>query len=77
MIYNSISSAFKAIWTEEGLRGFYRGLSASLVQIFPYMGLMFSGFNVTNTVIKPLEVVFVLIYSLFSYQNPRMILFVG
>lgn len=29
----------RIIWREQGLRGFFRGLPASMVYIFPYVGI--------------------------------------
>ncbi|KAJ3332441.1 mitochondrial thiamine pyrophosphate transporter, partial [Gonapodya sp. JEL0774] len=40
-IYPSIISAIQTIYTSEGVRGFYRGVAPSVVQILPYMGCMF------------------------------------
>ena len=43
-VYGSIASAFGQIVRTEGIRGLYRGLVPSLVQIAPYMGLMFGSY---------------------------------
>ncbi|RUS13541.1 mitochondrial carrier domain-containing protein, partial [Endogone sp. FLAS-F59071] len=44
-MYSGILQAFGSIYTEEGVRGFYRGVVPSVVQIMPYMGLMFGSFD--------------------------------
>ncbi|KEY71117.1 hypothetical protein S7711_00939 [Stachybotrys chartarum IBT 7711] len=40
-VYKSLRSAVWEIGTDEGFRGFFRGLSPTLAQIIPYMGLFF------------------------------------
>ncbi|KAJ3217345.1 THO complex subunit 2 [Clydaea vesicula] len=45
-VYKGMCSAFLQIRREEGVKGFYRGLSPALYQIIPYMGIMFSTQNV-------------------------------
>ncbi|ORY82119.1 mitochondrial thiamine pyrophosphate carrier [Protomyces lactucae-debilis] len=40
-LYYSIAGAVRQITKGEGVRGLYRGLNASLIQIMPYMGLLF------------------------------------
>jgi solute carrier family 25 thiamine pyrophosphate transporter 19 len=44
-VYRSLSHACGQIWEREGLRGFYRGLTPSLLQIFPQMGLQFGFYS--------------------------------
>ncbi|KAL0089751.1 mitochondrial carrier domain-containing protein [Phycomyces blakesleeanus] len=41
----SLVSAIKKIYNTEGKRGFYRGVGPTLVQIMPYMGLVFSSYD--------------------------------
>lgn len=41
-VYRGIISACRQIHSQEGFRGFYRGLYPALLQIIPYMGVMFS-----------------------------------
>ncbi|KXS09815.1 mitochondrial carrier [Gonapodya prolifera JEL478] len=41
MVYPSLTGAICTILQEEGIRGFYRGVAPSVVQIIPYMGCMF------------------------------------
>ena len=43
--FRSLSAAIRHIYLVEGVKGFYRGLSAAIMQIFPYMGLTFSTYN--------------------------------
>jgi solute carrier family 25 thiamine pyrophosphate transporter 19 len=43
--YSGLLPAIRLIANEEGWRGFYRGLWPSLLQISPYMGLMFSVYS--------------------------------
>lgn len=44
-VYASLLASIKDISRYEGSRGFFRGLSASLVQIIPYMGLFFASYE--------------------------------
>lgn len=44
-VYSSLRSSITEIYTTEGARGFFRGLSTSVVQIVPYMGLFFTGYE--------------------------------
>ncbi len=44
-VYESLSAAIKHTAHHEGLGGFYRGLTASIVQIVPYMGLLFGTYE--------------------------------
>ncbi|KAI9597311.1 mitochondrial carrier domain-containing protein [Syncephalis fuscata] len=44
-VYGGILSAFGQIVRTEGFHGLYRGLVPSLVQIVPYMGLMFGSYE--------------------------------
>ncbi|CCJ30426.1 unnamed protein product [Pneumocystis jirovecii] len=39
-IYLSIPQSIRSIYISEGIRGFYRGINVSLVQIMPYMGIV-------------------------------------
>ncbi|KAI8968013.1 mitochondrial carrier domain-containing protein [Mycotypha africana] len=45
VVYNGLSHAVSDIYQNEGMRGFYRGLGSSIVQIMPYMGLMFFSYE--------------------------------
>ncbi|KAK4530534.1 hypothetical protein CCYA_CCYA04G1391 [Cyanidiococcus yangmingshanensis] len=44
--YSSIPQTFRSIYAEEGIRGFYRGNSATLSRIFPYAAIQFTAFEV-------------------------------
>jgi solute carrier family 25 (mitochondrial thiamine pyrophosphate transporter), member 19 len=44
-IYRSLTSSISEIARTEGVRGFFRGLAASLAQIVPYMGLFFASYE--------------------------------
>ncbi|KAI8512259.1 hypothetical protein Bbelb_088980 [Branchiostoma belcheri] len=43
-VYRSIPQAVGSMWREGGPRTFYRGLTPTLVQIFPYAGFQFATF---------------------------------
>jgi hypothetical protein len=45
-IYPSLLGGIKQIHTNEGTKGFFRGLAAANVQIVPYMGLFFTCYEV-------------------------------
>jgi len=44
-IYSSLMQCISDIHRNEGILGFYRGLAPSLLQIVPYMGLMFGNYE--------------------------------
>lgn len=44
------------IYKNEGPRGFYRGLWPAIIQIMPYMGLLFSSYDVFAKGFKKLRV---------------------
>ncbi|KAK7113513.1 mitochondrial thiamine pyrophosphate carrier-like [Littorina saxatilis] len=44
-IYTSLTDACRKIATQEGYSGFYKGLSASIVQIAPQMGMQFGFYS--------------------------------
>ncbi|KAI8322605.1 mitochondrial carrier [Martensiomyces pterosporus] len=48
-VYTSILGAVAKIHKEEGLRGFYRGLWPACLQIMPYMGIVFTSYDVLAT----------------------------
>ena len=41
--------SIQEIFRDEGLRGFYRGVLTSVVQIAPYMGILFGTYEATRT----------------------------
>lgn len=43
--YKSISHALSKIYTQEGLNGFFRGLTPTLMSIVPYMGIFFASYE--------------------------------
>ncbi|RKP04808.1 mitochondrial carrier domain-containing protein [Thamnocephalis sphaerospora] len=54
-IYGSILSTLREIVATEGVRGLYRGLVPSIVQIVPYMGLMFGSYESLRRVWSQLD----------------------
>ncbi|KAF9935208.1 mitochondrial thiamine pyrophosphate transporter [Linnemannia zychae] len=44
-VYTSVPQAFQHIFRQEGIKGFYRGMSAALIQVIPYMGVMFGSYD--------------------------------
>ncbi|KAL1936290.1 hypothetical protein VTP01DRAFT_424 [Rhizomucor pusillus] len=43
--YTGIIQAIRLIYSTEGVRGFYGGLGPTVVQIMPYMGLVFASYD--------------------------------
>jgi solute carrier family 25 (mitochondrial thiamine pyrophosphate transporter), member 19 len=52
-VYPSFIYAIREIYTSEGPKGYFRGLSAGLLQIAPYMGLFFSCYEALRPRIHP------------------------
>ncbi|KPI44835.1 Mitochondrial thiamine pyrophosphate carrier 1 [Cyphellophora attinorum] len=48
-VYPSLRSAFRTISRDEGARGYFRGLSAAVGSIVPYMGLFFTSYEFFHT----------------------------
>ncbi|KAI1162242.1 mitochondrial dicarboxylate carrier protein [Nemania serpens] len=44
-VYTSLRKAIREIYRDEGLRGFFRGLSPGLAQIVPLMGIFFAAYE--------------------------------
>ncbi|KAF9416245.1 mitochondrial thiamine pyrophosphate transporter [Podila epigama] len=44
-VYTSVLQAFQHIYQKEGVRGYYRGMSPALIQVIPYMGMMFGSYD--------------------------------
>jgi solute carrier family 25 thiamine pyrophosphate transporter 19 len=44
-VYSSLRYAVGSIYSAEGSRGFFRGLSPAIVQVVPYMGLFFLSYE--------------------------------
>ncbi|KAI8071220.1 mitochondrial carrier domain-containing protein [Gongronella butleri] len=43
--YTSVFQAIRSIYSIEGIRGFYPGFRPAIVQIMPYMGLLFTSYD--------------------------------
>jgi hypothetical protein len=55
--YTSIAQAVRSIYEKEGgMRGFYRGLWPAIIQIMPYMGLLFASYDAFAAGFKKLRV---------------------
>ncbi|KAF9349830.1 mitochondrial thiamine pyrophosphate transporter [Mortierella sp. AD094] len=44
-VYTSVPQAFQHILRKEGISGFYKGMSPALIQVIPYMGVMFGSYD--------------------------------
>lgn len=44
-VYESLRASIREIYSDEGPRGFFRGLNAGIAQIVPYMGLFFASYE--------------------------------
>ncbi|KAF3919616.1 Mitoferrin [Dactylellina cionopaga] len=44
-VYRGLSAAVRGIYADEGIKGFYRGGFAAIVQIVPHMGLFFGSYE--------------------------------
>ncbi|KAF9948508.1 mitochondrial thiamine pyrophosphate transporter [Mortierella alpina] len=44
-VYTGIVQACRHIFQKDGLKGFYRGMSPALIQVVPYMGIMFGSYD--------------------------------
>ncbi|KAG0094746.1 mitochondrial thiamine pyrophosphate transporter [Podila epicladia] len=44
-IYTGIIQASQHIFKQDGILGFYRGMSPALIQVVPYMGIMFGSYD--------------------------------
>ncbi|CAG8570498.1 1559_t:CDS:2 [Ambispora gerdemannii] len=67
--YKTVGQAIKRIYTDEGLRGFYRGVSPTVLQIIPYMGIMFGVRDITKKKIQALGEKGGHLYNLTSFQD--------
>ncbi|KAM4717324.1 mitochondrial thiamine pyrophosphate carrier isoform 1-T4 [Anableps anableps] len=52
-VYNNLRYAVSTMWRSEGPVTFYRGLSPTLVAVFPYAGLQFFFYNVFKQLLAP------------------------
>ncbi|EMR10465.1 hypothetical protein PNEG_01179 [Pneumocystis murina B123] len=48
-VYLSIPHSIKSVYISEGIKGFYRGINASILQIVPYMGTVFGLYESSKT----------------------------
>ncbi|KAI8364757.1 mitochondrial carrier domain-containing protein [Radiomyces spectabilis] len=53
--YTGMAQAIRHIYRQEGLRGLYQGLWPTVVQIMPYMGLLFTGYDAIAGAFKVLR----------------------
>ncbi|KAF9396419.1 mitochondrial thiamine pyrophosphate transporter [Podila verticillata] len=44
-VYTGIIQACRHIFKQDGIPGFYRGMSPALIQVIPYMGIMFGSYD--------------------------------
>ncbi|KAG0282444.1 mitochondrial thiamine pyrophosphate transporter [Linnemannia gamsii] len=44
-VYTGIVQACRHIFRADGIQGFYRGMSPALIQVIPYMGIMFGSYD--------------------------------
>ncbi|KAF9585386.1 mitochondrial thiamine pyrophosphate transporter [Lunasporangiospora selenospora] len=44
-VYTGVLQAFGHIFRNDGITGFYRGMSPALIQVIPYMGVMFASYD--------------------------------
>ncbi|KAG0260280.1 mitochondrial thiamine pyrophosphate transporter [Mortierella polycephala] len=49
-VYTGIVQASRHIFNSEGMRGFYKGMSPALIQVIPYMGIMFGTYDTLKRV---------------------------
>ncbi|EJT97624.1 mitochondrial carrier [Dacryopinax primogenitus] len=47
-IYTSLANAVRTIYAKEGVPGFFRGVTAGVGQVIPYMGLFFATYEPTR-----------------------------
>ncbi|KAJ2235335.1 mitochondrial thiamine pyrophosphate transporter [Coemansia sp. RSA 485] len=48
-VHQSMLDAVRLIYRQEGIRGFYRGLWPACLQIMPYMGIVFTSYDVLGS----------------------------
>ncbi|KAG0364239.1 mitochondrial carrier domain-containing protein [Gamsiella multidivaricata] len=44
-VYTGVLQAFRHILQKDGIQGFYRGMTPALIQVVPYMGVMFGSYD--------------------------------
>ncbi|XP_061702419.1 mitochondrial thiamine pyrophosphate carrier [Syngnathoides biaculeatus] len=52
-LYRNLTHGVRTMWRSEGALTFYRGLSPTLVAVFPYAGLQFFFYNVFKKMLVP------------------------
>ncbi|XP_013870377.1 mitochondrial thiamine pyrophosphate carrier [Austrofundulus limnaeus] len=52
-VYRNLRHAVSTMWRSEGALTFYRGLSPTLVAVFPYAGLQFFFYNIFKKLLSP------------------------
>lgn len=52
-VYINLRHAVSTMWRSEGVLTFYRGLSPTLMAVFPYAGLQFFSYNVFKKLLAP------------------------
>ncbi|KAG0087368.1 mitochondrial thiamine pyrophosphate transporter [Podila epicladia] len=44
-VYTGVLQAFRHIYLKDGVKGYYKGMSPALIQVIPYMGIMFGSYD--------------------------------
>ncbi|KAG0044671.1 mitochondrial thiamine pyrophosphate transporter, partial [Gryganskiella cystojenkinii] len=44
-VYTGVIQAFRHILKQDGIQGYYRGMTPALIQVIPYMGVMFGSYD--------------------------------
>ncbi|DAA73885.1 TPA_exp: hypothetical protein A8136_3871 [Trichophyton benhamiae CBS 112371] len=57
-VYNSLVSSVRDIYRYEGAGGFFRGVSAAVAQVVPYMGLFFAAYEALRKPISRVDLPF-------------------
>lgn len=57
-VYTGLAASVSDISRREGVPGFFRGLSAAIGQIFPYMGLFFASYELFHLQLSTLDLPF-------------------
>jgi solute carrier family 25 phosphate transporter 23/24/25/41 len=50
--YNGQMHAFRSIWTQEGLRGFYRGWTANTIKVVPQNAIRLVSYEALKSVLQ-------------------------
>ncbi|GJJ72586.1 solute carrier family 25 (mitochondrial thiamine pyrophosphate transporter), member 19 [Entomortierella parvispora] len=54
-VYTGIIQAFQHIYKKDGIPGYYRGMAPALIQVIPYMGVMFGSYDTLKHAISWLK----------------------